>query len=78
MPDTTQRATPLKNRVDPWGELQERRTRGLLMGNRGVLHNEHDQVVRKWKTQSWVTCRLDVSFQKRSPFTQGTYSELFS
>lgn len=71
------RTAPLQNKVDPRGDLHAVRARGTLMGNRGILHNEHDQIVRRWTTKSWVSCCLDASFQKRSPFTQGTYSELF-
>ena len=71
------RTSPLQNKVDPWGELHAVRARGALMGNRGILHDAHDQIVRRWTTKSWVSCCLDASFQKRSPFTQGTYSELF-
>jgi len=68
---------PLQNKVDPWGQLQPVSMRGSLMGNRGILHDAHDQIVRPWATKSWVACSLAESFQKRSPFTQGTYSELF-
>ena len=67
---------PLQNRVDPWGQLQPVRARGSLMGNRGILHVGND-IVRRWATKAWVTCVLDATFQKRSPFSPGTYSELF-
>ncbi len=67
---------PLRNRVDPWGRLQAVRARGSLMGNRGILHNGND-IVRPWATKAWVTCVLDATFQKRKPFSPGTYSELF-
>lgn len=67
---------PLQNRVDPWGQLQPVRARGSMMGNRGILHHGQ-QIVRQWRTQAWVTCTLAESFQKRSPFSPGTYSELF-
>lgn len=67
---------PLQNRVDPWGQLHAVPARGNLMGNRGVLH-EGQTIVRPWKSQAWVTCVLDATFQKRSPFSPGTYSELF-
>lgn len=73
----SQHTEPLQNKVDPWGQLHAVRMRGSRMGNRGILHDEHDQIVRPWKTKSWVSCRLDTTFQKRSPFSPGTYSELF-
>lgn len=67
---------PLQNRVDPWGRLQPIKARGTLMGNRGILH-VGDNVVRAWASKAWVTCVMDATFQKRKPFSPGTYSELF-
>lgn len=67
---------PLQNRVNPWGRLQPVRARGSLMGNRGILHVDQD-IVRPWATKAWVACLLDETFQKRTPFSPGTYSELF-
>lgn len=77
MTHATIRTVPLQNKVDPWGELQAVRARGTLMGNRGILHDGDDHIVRRWAHKNWVFCSLHVDFQKRSPFTQGTYSELF-
>jgi hypothetical protein len=65
-----------RNRVDPWGELRAVSARGSLMGNRGILH-AGQEIVRRWATKAWVTCVLDETFQKRTPFSPGTYSELF-
>lgn len=67
---------PLQNRVDPWGRLQPVRARGTVMGNRGILHVDQD-IKRAWATKAWVTCVLNETFQKRKPFSPGTYSELF-
>lgn len=69
--------TPLQNRVDPWGQLHAVRARGTLMGNRGILHNAANSITKPWAHASWVTCTLAETFQKRSPFSPGTYSELF-
>lgn len=82
MPDTSSRhdvrhPRPLRNKVDPRGDLHPERMVGSLMGNRGILHDANDWIVRKWATRSWVCCSLDETSQKRSPFTAGTYSELF-
>lgn len=43
----------LQNRVNPWGELCAVPDRGQLMGNRGILHNEHNDIVRPWKRKAW-------------------------
>jgi hypothetical protein len=68
----------LQNRVDPWGKLRAVPTRGALMGNRGVLHDEENAIVKPWARKAWVTCLLQFKGIKRpKPFSQGNYSELF-
>jgi len=67
---------PRQNRVDPWGELHSVAARGSLMGNRGILH-EGQRIVRRWANKAWVSCVLEETFQKRTPFSPNTYSELF-
>lgn len=48
------------------------------MGNRGILHNESNQIVKPWAHKSWVTCLLSYKSIKRpKPFSKGNYSELF-
>jgi hypothetical protein len=69
-------STPLQNRVDPWGRLNAVRSRGTLMGNRGILHDESGRIVGPWKGKSWVTCLLAFGSVQRTPFSSGTYSEL--
>lgn len=68
---------PLQNRVDPWGALNAAPTRGSLMGNRGILHNDSRQIVRPWAGKSWVTCELHFGEVHRQVFGSGSYSELF-
>ncbi|NHZ42821.1 hypothetical protein [Massilia aquatica] len=68
----------LQNRVDPWGQLRTVASRGTRMGNRGILHNDANQIVRPWKHKRWVTCMLEFKQIKRpKPFSRGNYSELF-
>ncbi|QIL74416.1 hypothetical protein G7048_28215 (plasmid) [Diaphorobacter sp. HDW4B] len=68
----------LRNRVDPWGQLHAVSDRGTLMGNRGVLHNAENHIIRPWAHKSWVTCLLSYKDIKRpKPFSAGNYSELF-
>ena len=69
--------TPLQNRVDPWGRLNAVRTRGTLIGNRGILHDDSGRIVRPWKGKAWIACTLHWKGWKRTPFTPGTWSELF-
>lgn len=71
-------STTLQNRIDPWGKLCAVPSRGTLMGNRGILHNDENRIVRPWAHKAWVTCLLKFKGIERSkPFSQGNYSELF-
>lgn len=47
------------------------------MGNRGMLHDESQHVMREWKRKPWVTCLLSFNGIKRVPFSPNAYSELF-
>ncbi len=67
----------LQNRVDPWGAMHSVAEHGTLMGNRGILHDAENKIVKQWQHKSWVTCVLSFGDLKRSPFTPNNYSELF-
>lgn len=68
----------LQNRVDPWGKLVAVPDHGELMGNRGILHNAENRIVKHWSHKSWVTCLLHYKEIRRAqPFSPGNYSELF-
>ncbi len=75
--------SPLQNRVDPYGKLNAHMSKAsTLMGNRGILHNDDQEVVKQWVGSAWVTCLLHVSGLNRNPdkkglFRPGNYSELF-
>lgn len=48
------------------------------MGNRGILHDDGNRIVRPWAHKAWVTCLLEFNGIKRpKPFSPGNYSELF-
>ena len=48
------------------------------MGNRGgVLHNHEQEIVRQYKSRSWLTCRLEFKGRRRRVMTPGLYTELF-
>jgi len=68
---------PLQNRVDPWGQLNANISRGSLMGNRGILHNEEKVIVTQSRHKNWVTCKLEFQGIKRGIFSPNSYSELF-
>lgn len=67
----------LQNRVTPRGELEKASARGAWLGNRGILHNEQQQIVAPWRHKAWVTCRLEFKGRKRNIFGPRSYSELF-
>ena len=48
------------------------------MGNRGILHDDANRIIRPWAHKAWVTCLLEFKGIKRArPFSKGNYSELF-
>ena len=71
---------PLQNRVDPFSKILAVPERGKFMGNRGVLHNQHqDLVTDRWKTQLWIICdtRVRPGWARRQLMTPRRYTELF-
>ena len=67
----------LQNRVDPRGKLIKTTARGSWMGNRGVIHDEHHNVVRPFKLKAWLICLLEFKGRKRQVMTPDRYTELF-
>lgn len=68
---------PLQNRMNPMGQLHGVKARGLLMGNRGQLHNAAREIVRPWKLNRWITCALEYQGIKRELMASNSYTELF-
>ena len=72
---------PLQNRIDPFSNLVATSDRGLFMGNRGCLHNGHQQIVRHHVGARWIICLL--SFKNRrltedqKSLKGGLYTPLF-
>ena len=67
----------LQNRVDPSGNLIKTKARGSWMGNRGVLHNDWKEIIRPYKLNAWITCKLEFKGRKRKVMTPNNYTELF-
>jgi hypothetical protein len=68
----------LQNWVLPTGEIVDDPARGLLMGNRGILHGTDQTLGRsRWKHKNWVCCRLEFKGRKRQIMAPGRYTELF-
>lgn len=66
-----------QNRVDPYGKIIKTPARGAWMGNRGILHNEHQQILRSHKLKAWITCVLEFRRRKRVVMSPNRYTELF-
>ncbi len=51
--------------------------RGTLMGNRGILHDDHRTIVRPWHGKRWIACVLQFKGRHRVVMRPHTYTELF-
>ncbi len=67
----------LQNRVTPFGDIVAVAGRGLMMGNRGVLHDEARTIVRAWQTRRWIACVLKFRGRYRKVMQPRRYTELF-
>ncbi len=68
---------PKQNRVTPFGELIATQHRGTLMGNRGCLHDERQQIRRRFTCKRWLVCVLEFRGRHRTIMAPGRYTELF-
>ncbi len=68
---------PLRNRVTPFGEIAALAARGTLMGNRGCLHDNSQNVPKSSARPAWVTCSLHWKGIRRNLMAPGKYTELF-
>ncbi len=67
----------LQNRVDPFGNIIKTKARGLWMGNRGLLHNEKQEILRPFRLKAWITCKLEFKGWYRVVMSPNKYTELF-
>ena len=69
---------PFQNRVLSNGDIIAHQGRGLFMGNRGILHDEKQNLGRaRWRHKAWVTCVLKHKDWHREIMQPGHYTELF-
>jgi hypothetical protein len=47
------------------------------MGNRGLLHDEYQQILRPFRLKAWITCLLEFRGRKRQVMAPNRYTELF-
>lgn len=68
---------PRQNRVTPRSKIIAHPARGLMMGNRGCLHDAAGRLVRDWAVRRWIICLTDFKDRRRALMQPGRYSELF-
>ncbi len=69
---------PLQNRVTPFGDIIATPERGLMMGNRGILHDGHRRLGRRrWTHKAWICCVTEFRGRTRQVMAPGRYTELF-
>ena len=68
---------PHQNRVTPTGDLIAVPERGTMFGNRGLLHNPQQRIVRPFKVTRWIICVLEFKGRHRPIMQPGQYTELF-
>ncbi len=69
---------PRQNRVTPGGLIEAHPARGLLMGNRGILHDRDGRLgPARWRHRAWIACRLAFKDRRRPLMAPGRYTELF-
>ena len=66
-----------RNRVTPFSTLMVTPARGTLTGNRGCLHDDHEQIRRQFQGKRWIICLLEFKGRRHTIMTPGHYTELF-
>ncbi len=70
--------SPRQNRVTPFGTIEASPDRGLLMGNRGILHDAFGRLgAARWRHPHWIACALSFKDRHRPIMAPGAYTELF-
>src|SRR4051812_4050519 len=47
------------------------------MGNRGLIHNHRQEIVRPYRLTAWITCVLSFKGRQRKVMSPGLWTELF-
>jgi hypothetical protein len=70
---------PLQNRVTPFGEIVATPERGLVMGNRGIIHDPATRTLlkKRWSLKCWLICKLHYKHYHREPMAKRSWTELF-
>jgi hypothetical protein len=70
---------PLQNRVTPFGDIVAIPQRGMLTGNRGIIHDPTARTLlkRRWTSKAWIVCTCDYKGVRRDVMGGRSWTELF-
>ncbi len=70
---------PLQNRVTPTGEIISTPHRGILTGNRGIIHDPATKTLlkKRWSSPAWITCLCEFRGWRRPVMARRSWTELF-
>ncbi|MBC5815707.1 MAG: hypothetical protein GIW97_04115 [Candidatus Eremiobacteraeota bacterium] len=68
---------PLQNRVTPYGDIVALEGRGLMMGNRGILHDDEKRIVRSSQVRRWIACVTEYRGIRREIMRPHSWTQLF-
>ena len=70
---------PLQNRVTPTGDIIATPHRGLLTGNRGIIHDPATKTLlkKRWSSPAWITCVCEFRGWRRKVMGGRSWTELF-
>lgn len=67
-----------QNRVTPFGTIEDLPGRGGLMGNRGILHDGTERVIkRRWTSKAWIACALEFRGWRAPMWEDRRWTALF-
>lgn len=71
-------AAVAQNRVTPFGTIEDLPGRGTLMGNRGILHDGTERVIRRrWANKAWIACALEFKGWRAPMWEDRRWTALF-
>jgi hypothetical protein len=65
-----------RNRVTPFGTIEDLEGRGALMGNRGCIHTGRE-ITRRWATKAWISCALEYRGRRAPMWEPNRWTPLF-
>ncbi|HSH02398.1 MAG TPA: hypothetical protein VLL52_07750 [Anaerolineae bacterium] len=68
---------PKQNRVTPNGDIIAHPAHGSLMGNRGVIHNNDNQISKIYSSKAWLICQLHYKNKTIPVMAPGCHTQLF-